>query len=61
VSSRTVVLSATVVVALVAACMAAALVVAVVKPAEAAFPGRNGKIAFSKYKQINSEGCKLVG
>jgi Tol biopolymer transport system component len=27
--------------------MAAALVVAVVKPAEAAFPGRNGKIAFA--------------
>jgi Tol biopolymer transport system component len=44
--SRTVVLSATVVLALVAACMAA-LVVAVVKPAEATFPGRNGKIAFA--------------
>jgi Tol biopolymer transport system component len=43
--SRTVVLTATVVLALVAACMAA-LVVAVVKPAEATFPGKNGKIAF---------------
>jgi Tol biopolymer transport system component len=43
---RTLVLTATVVLALVAACMAA-LVVAVVKPAEAAFPGRNGKIAFA--------------
>jgi tol-pal system beta propeller repeat protein TolB len=44
--SRTVVLTATVVVALVAACMAA-LVVAVTKPAEAAVPGKNGKIAFA--------------
>jgi TolB protein len=43
--SRTVVLTATVVLALVAACMAA-LVVAVMKPAEATFPGKNGKIAF---------------
>jgi Tol biopolymer transport system component len=52
--SRTVVLIATVVLALVAACMAA-LVVAVVKPAEAAFPGRNGKIVFSSTRAGNSE------
>jgi Tol biopolymer transport system component len=44
--SRTVVLTATVILALVAACMAA-LVVAVVKPAEATFPGQNGKIAYA--------------
>jgi hypothetical protein len=41
---RTVVLSATVVVALVVACMAA-LLGAVSQKAEAAFPGRIGKIA----------------
>jgi tol-pal system beta propeller repeat protein TolB len=51
--TRTVLLSATVVLALVAACMAA-LVVAVVKPAEAAFPGRNGKIAFSSPRAGNN-------
>jgi Tol biopolymer transport system component len=43
---RTVWLSTAVVLALVAACMTA-LVVAVVKPAEATFPGQNGKIAFA--------------
>jgi TolB protein len=51
--SRTVVLSATVVLALVAACMAA-LVSAVVKPAEAAFPGKNGKIVFSSSRAANN-------
>jgi Tol biopolymer transport system component len=43
--SRTILLSTSLLLALVVAC-AAALVIALVKPAEAAFPGRNGKIAF---------------
>jgi Tol biopolymer transport system component len=51
---RSALLSATVVLALVAACIAA-LVVAVVKPAEAAFPGRNGKIVFSSFRGGNAE------
>jgi Tol biopolymer transport system component len=50
---RTLVLTATVVLASVAACMAA-LVVAVLKPAEAAFPGRNGDIVFIKEKKGNT-------
>jgi hypothetical protein len=51
--SRTVVLSATVIVALVAACMAAVVVASVSQKAEAAFPGRNGDIAFERR---NSQG-----
>jgi Tol biopolymer transport system component len=51
--SRTVVLTATVVVALVAACLA--LVVVVVKPAEGAFPGKNGKIAFAGIRPSDTE------
>jgi Tol biopolymer transport system component len=47
--SRTVLLSATVVPALAAACIAA-LVVASVKPADAASPGRNGDIAFVSFQ-----------
>jgi Tol biopolymer transport system component len=55
--SRTVVLTATLVLALVAACMAASVVV-VVKPAEAAFPGRNGDIAFVS-EQLSPFCCPL--
>ena len=54
--SRTVLLTATVVPALVAACIAA-LVVASVKPAEAASPGRNGDKAFVSI-QLGSVGSE---
>jgi TolB protein len=50
--ARTVLLSATVVVALVAAC-GAALLVASMKPAEAAFPGDNGSIVFPGTKVVD--------
>jgi Tol biopolymer transport system component len=58
--SRTVVLSATVVLGLVAACMTA-LVVAVLKPAEATFPGRNGKIAFSglRHSEVSTNNWEI--
>jgi hypothetical protein len=49
--SRTGVLSATVVVALVVAFLAA---MSLAKPAEAAFPGTNGKIAFHGYALMGS-------
>jgi Tol biopolymer transport system component len=74
-TSRTIVLSATVVLGLVAACMAA-LGAAVLKPAEAAFPGQNGRLVFggsmssgpgvdnpegdSEIFTMNPDGTKLV-
>jgi Tol biopolymer transport system component len=54
--SRTVVLSATVILASVAACMAAVVVASVSQKAEAAFPGRNGDIAFVGHNGIGQEG-----
>lgn len=50
-SSRPVVLGATVVLASLAACMAALLVVASLKPAQAALPAENGAIAFVRYSE----------
>ena len=61
--SRTVLLTASVVLALVVACMV--VVIAFMKPAEAAFPGRNGDIAFTNYDgtadiyRINPDGTGL--
>jgi TolB protein len=52
--TRTVLLSATVVLALLVACMAA-LVAASVKPADAAFPAENGAIAFVRGSEGTTE------
>jgi TolB protein len=56
--SRTVLLSVSVVLALLAACVAA-LVVASMKPAEAAFPGRNGDIAFVRSREYPAMGTDI--